>query len=393
MKRLLTLVFLLLFGGLSLAGGWGTGALMVIVERESGSVLVVDSTRHEVLGRVEGLGLLHHAAISFSRDARYAYVATRDGSLSKVDLLNLRLMKKVRVGESTIGLAVTQDNRYVAISNYKPRDVRVLDAETLEVVKVIPAVRELHGGERQESRTVGLVDAPGNLLIFSLMDADGIWVIDAKGPNFPVIRRFWDVGKMPYDGILTPDGRHYLAGLYHSNGIALLDTWDLNEVKTVSFQDPTQEHTKVPVLKISHLGGLAITRDLLFLPVVGEARLAVYNTRNWKLVKSIPLLASPVFAIVRPDGRQVWVNFALGERNNVVQVIDVQKLEVVRTLEPGRRIFHLQFTPKGEAIYLSANLDDRVVIYDTATFKPIKEVQVRRPSGIFSTDRAHKFGL
>lgn len=393
MKRLLILVFLLLLGDIALAGGWGTGALMVIVERESGSVLVVDSTRHEVLGRVEGLGLLHHASISFSRDSRYAYVTTRDGYLNKVDLLDLRLVKRVKVGESTIGLAITQDNRFVAISNYKPGDVRVLDTETLEVVKVIPAVRELPGGERRESRTVGLVDAPDNLLIFSLMDTDGIWVIDAKRPDFPVIRRFWDVGRMPYDGILTPDGRYYLAGLFHSEGVALLDTWDLTEVKIFPFQDLTQNHAKVPVLKVSHFGGIAITGDLLFVPVVGEARLAVYSTRDWKLVKSIPLVASPVFAIVRPDGRQVWVNFALGNRNNTVQVIDVQKLEVVKTLEPGSRVFHLQFTPKGDAVYISANLDDKVVIYNTASFKPIKEIPVRRPSGIFSTDRAHKFGL
>ncbi len=30
-----------------------------------------------------------------------------------------------------------------------------------------------------QSRVVGILDAPCNLLIFSLMDGDGIWVVDA----------------------------------------------------------------------------------------------------------------------------------------------------------------------------------------------------------------------
>ena len=41
------------------AGQWGTGALMVIIERENSSVVVVDSLRHEILGRIPDLGVLH----------------------------------------------------------------------------------------------------------------------------------------------------------------------------------------------------------------------------------------------------------------------------------------------------------------------------------------------
>ena len=50
---------------------------------------------------------MHHASISFSRDARWAFVVTRDGWLNKVDLLELRIENRVRVGASTIGLTVT----------------------------------------------------------------------------------------------------------------------------------------------------------------------------------------------------------------------------------------------------------------------------------------------
>mgnify|MGYP000182557972 CR=1 FL=1 len=50
----------------------GTGDMGVVVERASGSLLVVENTTRTQLGRIEGLGDLSHASAVYSRDARYA---------------------------------------------------------------------------------------------------------------------------------------------------------------------------------------------------------------------------------------------------------------------------------------------------------------------------------
>ncbi|HHE75378.1 MAG TPA: protein nirF, partial [Desulfobacteraceae bacterium] len=324
---------------------WGTGALMVVVERESSSVVVVDSLKHEILGRIADLGLLHHATVSFSHDARYAFLVSRDGWLNKLDLLTLKRVAQVRVGDSAIGLAVTQDNRFVAVSNYKPPVVKIVDAETLALVHTISADKEAEG-KKVTSRTVGMVDAPGNLLIFSLMDADGIWVVDANKNDFPVVKKFWDIGRMPYDALLTPDGRYYIAGLYHSPHLAMLDTWKLDQIKKISLNDPLKKTPKMGVRKVPHLEGWAMGNSLLFTPVVGEERLTVYKFGDWELIKSVPLAGIPVFAMSGPDGRHIWVNFS-GANNRFIQVIDALTLEVVKTLEIGDKVFHMGFTPKG----------------------------------------------
>ena len=60
----------------------GTGDLGIVVERETGSVLVVETTSATVLGRVEGLGDLSHASAVFGRDGRHAYVFGRDGGIA-----------------------------------------------------------------------------------------------------------------------------------------------------------------------------------------------------------------------------------------------------------------------------------------------------------------------
>ena len=100
----------------------------------------------------------------------------------------------------------------------------------------------------------------------------------------------------------------------------------------------------------------------------------------------------PVFVMARPDGRQLWVNFALPD-NGIVQVIDVPSLKVVHRLEPGPGVLHLEFTPRGERVWLSVRDADQIKVYDTATFALLATLPAEKPSGIFFTARAHRIGL
>ncbi|HEX8962702.1 MAG TPA: cytochrome D1 domain-containing protein, partial [Rhodocyclaceae bacterium] len=199
----------------------GTGDLGVVIERASGSVEIVDTTHRSILGRVEGLGDLSHASAVFSRDGRYAYVFGRDGGLTKVDLLAMRIDRRIIQAGNSIGGAISQDGRYVAAQNYEPGGVKVFDADTLDLVADIPAAP---GADGKRSKVVGLADLPGERFAYALFDAGEIRVTDLSDPAHPVTERF-AAGRQPYDGLVTPDGRHYLAGLFGEDGIALLDTW------------------------------------------------------------------------------------------------------------------------------------------------------------------------
>jgi protein NirF len=146
------------------------------------------------------------------------------------------------------------------------------------------------------------------------------------------------------------------------------------------------------VKKVPHLEGWAIANNYFFSPAVGEERLAVYEFGTWKLIKSIQLAGMPMFAMSSPDGRYIWINFS-GTNNRYLQVVDSLKLQVIRTLDIGDRVFHMGFSPKGKNIYISSYGENKVVVLDTNTFQKIKEIPVRGPSGIFSSVRAHIMGL
>lgn len=366
----------------------GTGDLGVVIERAAGAILIVNTSRQAVVGKVEGLGDLSHASVVFSRDERFAYVFGRDGGLTKVDLLRRRIDKRIIQGGNSIGGAISQDGRLVAVSNYEPGGVKVFDADTLALVADIPA--EYAPGKF--SKTVGLVDVPGQQFAFSLYEGNQIWTLDMAQPRQPRIQKFKDIGKLPYDALLAPGGRIYIAGLFGEDGMAKLDLWHPEKGVQRILPDYGQGEEKLPVYKMPHLEGWTVAGRLAFFPAVGRNEVLVMDMDNWQLVDKIPVHGQPIFVMARPDQRQIWVNFA-HPSNDTVQVIDSESRKIIKTLQPGPAVLHMEFTPRGEQVWISVRDENRIDIYDTRTLERIAQLPAENPSGIFFTRRAHEIGL
>lgn len=391
MRELVSIPFILLLlflQGCASTPLHGTGDLGVVIERAAGSVQVIETTGRTRLGQITGLGDLSHASVNYSRDERYAYIFGRDGGLTKVDMLEMRIVKRVMQSGNSIGGAISQDGKLVAVANYTPGGVNVFDAATLDLVANIPALDD----NGKPSKVIGLVDAPGNRFVFSLFEAGEIWVADLRIPAKPVVTKFKNIGKEPYDAMITADGRYYLAGLFGEDGLALLDLWDMKAGVKRVLNGYGKGEQKLPVYKMPHLEGWAATGNELLVPAVGRHEVLVIDQGSWKEVGRIQVHGQPVFVVARPDNRQVWVNYAF-PNNEVVQVIDVPSRSIVKTLTPGKGVLHMEFTPRGEQVWVSVRDEDKVEIYDSETFEKVSEIPADKPSGIFFTPRAHRTGL
>jgi protein NirF len=53
----------------------------------------------------------------------------------------------------------------------------------------------------------------------------------------------------------------------------------------------------------------------------------------------------------------------------------------------------MEFEPRGEEVWLSVRDEDRLEVYDTASFERRAALPADKPSGIFLTARAHRIGL
>ena len=389
MKSLLSILAAVLLSACAAPALRGTGDLGLVIERASGSVAVVDNSARAILGRVEGLGDLSHASAVYSRDGRYAYVFGRDGGLTKVDLLERKIAKRILQAGNSIGGAISQDGRLVAAQNYQPGGVKVFDAETLELLADIPAE---FGNGKQFSKVVGLADVPGNKFAYALFDAGEIWVADLSTPRAPKLTKFRGIGSQPYDGLVTPNGRHYIAGLFGEDGLALVDLWQPEQGARKILANYGKGAEKLPVFKMPHLRGWAVAGGRAYLPAIGKHEVLVVDTATWQEVGRIPVKGQPVFVMARPDGRQIWVNFAFPDYSQV-QVIGTLEQKVVQTLSPGKAVLHMEFTPRGENVWISARDDNRVVVFDTASFAKLAELPAQNPSGIFFTSRAARIGF
>ncbi len=382
MKRVISaLALTVALGGTAVAETLATGDLGLVIERAKGSVLLVDQSERESLARIEGLGDLSHASMVYSSDERFAYVFGRDGGLTKVDIVERKIANRVVQAGNSIGGAISDDGKLVAVSNYEPGGVRIFDAETLDLVADIPT----------DSKTIGLVDAPGRKFVFTMWDTGETWIADMSG-DAPVITKIPDMGENPYDALITANGRTYITGLFGEDGLTALDLWDDDPKPIRVLPNYGRGQKEMPVYKMPHLEGWALTGSEFVLPAVGHHEVLWIDAQTLEETARTKTYSQPVFAMARPDGRQVWVNFA-HPMNDTIQVIDSVSKEVIHQFKPGPAVLHMEFTPRGHEIWLSVRDENKVKVYDTHTFELLREIDADSPSGIFFTARAHRTGL
>ncbi|WP_170593443.1 cytochrome D1 domain-containing protein [Ruegeria arenilitoris] len=359
-----------------------TGDLGLVIERATGSVLLVDQSDRAALARIEGLGDLSHASLVYSSDERFAYVFGRDGGLTKVDIVTRQIAKRVVQAGNAIGGAISDDGTLVAVSNYEPGGVHVFDADTLDLVADIPT----------GSKTIGLVDAPGRRFVFTMWDTGETWIADFARGTDPQIIKITDMGKNPYDALITANGRTYITGLFGQDGLTALDLWADTPEPIRVLPGYGRGQQEMPVYKMPHLEGWAHTGAEFVLPAVGHHQVLWVDADTLTETGRTQTYGQPVFAMARPDGRQVWVNFA-HPLNDTIQVIDTVSKQVIHEFKPGPAVLHMEFTPRGHEVWISVRDANKIMVYDTHSFEKLREIPADSPSGIFFTARAHRTGL
>ncbi|MBF0319205.1 MAG: NirF protein [Nitrospirae bacterium] len=326
---------------------------LYVVEREREAIAVVDNGK---VSEIENLGSMNHALVKF--DAGAAYVVGRDGFFSHIDTKTDKLVKRVKVGSSGIGF--TSCNDYIAVANYDPKDVVILDRK-LNIAKKIET----------GSRNVG-IKCLDNLLVFSLMDKDEIWVLDAK-KDFKQVKAIKTGGEMPFDALLTGDT--YVAGFF-KGGVALLD------LKDFKYNEKIIMAGQQTVFKIPHFGTWGVAGQRAYIPAVGENKLIIIDTKDYTYTGSIELTGLPVFVVVSPDGKYLAVNYS-GDKDNYVTIIDLKDNKVLKNIDAGKRIMHLRFSGDGKTLYASAYFENMVKTIGKDTWAVRDWVSVPTPSGIF----------
>ena len=369
--------------------------LFVVVELGDHHFTLLDGDRFEPIGRFPTRFALHGGP-KYSPDGRYVYFASRDGWISKFDIYNLKYTAEIRAGINTRNAAVSSDGRWVLVGNYLPHSVVVLDASDLTPVKVIP-VRDAQG---TSSRVSAVYDAaPRKSFIVALKDVQEAWEITYDPNAEPV-----------YEGLVHD---FQMGEAIPVPGPFPVRRIRLNDYLDDFFFDQPYEHLigaardgkggqvvnlyirrKIADLALPgmpHLGS-GITWDYQGTPVLATPNLKegvvnIIDMKSWKTIKRIDTLGPGFFMRSHENTNYAWVDAMMSPRKDTMQIIDKRTLKVVRTLvpAPGKTASHTEFTRDGRYALVSIWEDDgALVVYDARTFKEVKRLPMKKPSGKYN---------
>ena len=371
--------------------------LFVVVESGDHHVTILDGDRFEPIARFASRFALHGGP-KFSPDGRFVYFASRDGWISKYDLWGLEMVAEVRAGINTRNLAISHDGRVVAVANYLPHTLALLDGADLAPLEVME-VRDFRGQQSSRVSAVYQAASRGSFVV-ALKDIPEVWeVFYGDGPpqvtglvhsheagmveavgrreRFP-IRRTELSGPLD-DFFFGPDYR-YLVGSARDGDRAV-----------VVHLDVRREIAELPLPGLPHLGsGISWEhqgRRVMATPHLKESAVSVIDLKSWQVVKLIETLGPGFFMRSHENTPYAWVDVFFGPHKDAVHVIDKRSLAIVRTLrpEPGKTAAHVEFTRDGRYALLSIwERDGAIVIYDAATLEEVKRVPMVKPSGKYN---------
>ncbi len=369
--------------------------LFVVVEGGDHHVTILDGDRLEPLTRFPSRYALHGGP-KFSPDGRFVYFASRDGWISKYDLWGLALVAEVRAGINTRNAAVSSDGKYVAVGNYLPHSLVILDARDLSVVRVL----EVKDKAGRSSRVSAVYDAaPRRSFVVALKDIAEIWEVSYDPKAEPVYEgmvhdyQFKEAIAAP--GQFTPRRTvldEILDDFFFDPTCAYLigAARDGGKGQVVNL-DVRRRVAEVPLPGLPHLGsGITWQREgrtVMATPNLQRGVVSVIDVQSWKPLREIETLGPGFFMRSHENSRYAWVDAFNSAHKDSLQVIDKDSLEVVKTVTPapGKTAAHVEFTRDGRYALVSLwEMDGALVVYDAATLEEVKRIPMRKPVGKYN---------
>jgi len=363
--------------------------LFIVVEGGDHHVTILDGDRLEPIHRFASRYALHGGP-KFTPDGRTVFFASRDGWISKFDLWNLEIVAEVRAGINTRNAAVSADGKYVAVANYLPHALVILNSD-LELIKIIPS----------PSRISAVYDAaPRRSFVVALKDVPELWEVS------------YDPGAEPIAAGLVHDFRmkegSFVPGFLNPRRTVLQDVLDdfffapgYRELigaqrdgkrGQVVQLDVRRVIASVELTGLPHLGsGISWEwrgRRVMATPNLREGVVSVFDVADWKLVKQVPTLGPGFFLRSHETTPYAWVDSMMSPQGrDTLQVIDKQALEVVARLrpEPGKTLAHVEFDRYGR--YALASLweqDGALIVFDARTLAEVKRIPMKKPIGKYN---------
>ena len=309
-----------------------------VTERDAERVAFVDGTNGKVLSK-HPAGFAVHVTVTNKRQPRYAYSISRSGLVTMFDLNTPGQQKiaQVQVGSDSRGLAVSPDGKYLMAGNYVPGGAILMDAMTLEPLRVYPTSSVINNeGHIESSRVAGIFDTPyGPYIAFALKDAGHVYIVDYSKPDFPIVGDIPNIGNILHDGFLNEGkeiGRYLFIASQGSDVVGVVDFKTKSLVTKIYTGPSAKPHPgQGSSFFNEHLGqqlGATVNMNL--------GQVTIWDD-NFDVIRQIPTGGGGLFIGTSEHTPFLWADNVLGGAANwnKVHLINKQTLELDRIIEVG----------------------------------------------------------
>jgi nitrite reductase (NO-forming)/hydroxylamine reductase len=382
----------------------------VVIERDVGKVAIIDGDKREVVAHVDTGYAVHvikgteKSKVSKAKDpGRFWYTMGRDGKMTKIDLWQKpenMLVAETQVAYDARDVATSGDGKYIIGGGYWPPHFVIVDAETMEPLKVVSSRGVNVDGEYvNESRVAAIYDTPNaTSWMVSMKELGQMWQVDYSDIDNLRIDKM-DTAKFLHDGFFDPTGRYFQIAANASDKMVVVDTKD------------RKLEAMIDTDKLPHPGPGANWNDDKCGPVGGTTHLGVgkvtvwgndpAKNKNaaWKVCYEVETDGPGVFIRTHPKSKYVWADQTKHpepEIQQAVKVIDKKTRKVVKTIrlteKAGYAAVHMEYNKDGSEVWVSIwNRKDslepngEIVIFDANTLEEIGRVKgLYAPTGKFN---------
>lgn len=383
----------------------------VVIERDAGKAAIVDGDTKKIIAHLDTgyavhviKGLEHHNTDHPKETVgRFWYTIGRDGKVNKIDLWQTpdkMLVAETKMAYDARDIAVSGDGKYVIAGGYWPPHFVIMDAKTLEPLKVISTRGVNVDGEYvNESRVAAIYTTPNEpTFMVAAKELGQMWQVDYSDIDNLRIDQI-DSAKFLHDGFFDPTGRYFQIAANASNKMVVIDTKERKLEKMID------------VDKLPHPGPGANWVDAKCGPVGGTTHLGVglvsvwgndpigHPKQAWKLCYEVETDGAGAFIRTHENSQYVWADqlkHPEAEVQQSVQVFDKKTHEIVKTIrvtkDKGKVALHMEFNKGGTEVWVSVwnrtdnkNPTGEIVIYDAKTLKEVKRIKgLTTPTGKFN---------
>ena len=297
--------------------------VVMIVNRDSNEIAFMDIKTRKIVGKTFLGNNVNPHMVMMSPDGRYVVTGgTRANKAYIIDARTLELVKVIRVDIAPKYLAFSPDGRWYYQGHPEGDSISVIDMVSLTKIKTIP----------------GLVE--------------------------------------PLNTVFVPDGSKAYVGNYGAHWVAVIDVRRHELLKKIQIEEMPKAARLDPQKYLGEIKGIniaQITNDGRFL-YAADTDLGVVgkiDPREDKVVKVIKVGKAPSRIYLSHDGKY---GITPNNGDETISIIDLENAKVAATLEAGPDMTGVNFAA-GKAFVISST-SGFLYVYDMKTLRPAGRIKI-----------------